>query len=290
MELSFENIIRWVNVPIIHIGGTPLTIGGVCAAMLVFTGSFIVSNIVRNALSVHLEKKFNFTSGMSYAVLRIIHYIVIILGFVVAAQIIGFNFGSLAVLFGFLSVGIGFGLQNITSNFISGLILLIERPISVGDFISVVDQVGRVVRINMRSTMIMTVDNVVIIVPNSKFVENNVINWSIEDSRVRIHCPVGIGYGSDVAKVKEVLINVAKDNPDVLEFPEPEVRFKSFGDSSLDFDLLIWTDEPKKQFLLTSNINFAIDEAFRKADIRIPFPQRDIHIQSTPVMENYIKG
>ena len=191
----------------------------------------------------------------------------------------------MAVVFGFLSVGIGFGLQNVTSNFISGLILLVERPISVGDFVSVEGQVGKVLQINMRSTIIMTLDNLAIIVPNSKFVENNVINWSFQDTKVRIHCPVGVAYESDVAKVKETLLSVAKAHPDIVEYPSPEVRFLEFGSSSLNFDLLVWTDEANKQYLLKSQINYAIDEAFRKANIRIPFPQQDLYLQMTPAVQ-----
>lgn len=290
MDIALADVIKWINFPIIHIGETPVTLGGMGTAFLVFIGVLFVSQILQKTLSSQLEKRFKVSSGVSYAILRFSHYGVVIIGVVIAAQIVGINLGSLVIVFGFLSVGIGFGLQNITSNFISGLILLLERPVSVGDFVNVDGQIGRVLQINMRSTIIMTIDNIAIVVPNSKFVENNVTNWSIQDSKVRLHCPVGVAYGSDIAKVKEALIGVARAHPDVLESPEPEVRFLEFGNSSLDFELLAWTDEPKKQFLLKSQINFAIDEAFRKANVRIPFPQRDLHLQMTPALETLSGG
>jgi small-conductance mechanosensitive channel len=136
----------------------------------------------------------------------------------------------------------------------------------------------------MRSTIVMTLDNVAIIVPNSQLIESQVINWSMEDPRLRIHCPVGVAYGSDIPKVKEALFSVALNHPDVLKEPAPQVRFLEFGDSSLNFDLLIWIGNPVKKELIQSEINYAIDEAFRKAAITIPFPQRDVHVQTTPAI------
>jgi small-conductance mechanosensitive channel len=176
-------------------------------------------------------------------------------------------------------------MQNITSNFIAGLILLLEQPISIGDFISVENQIGKVTHINMRSTVIQTLDNISIIIPNSKFIENPVINWSHEDPLVRMRCPVGVAYGSDTALVRETLLQSAASVPGVLKSPVPEVHFLNFGDSSLDFELLVWTDHAEKQSALRSQINYAIDAAFRKADIQIPFPQRDIRLQMTPALE-----
>lgn len=285
MNPKMEGLVSWLNMPLIHIGQTPVTLGGIGSAMLVMLIAFILSAFLQRIFNKKLTQKLKLTPGMSYALHRILHYVIILIGLILAAQCVGLNLGSLAVVFGFISVGIGFGLQNITSNFISGLILLVEQPVSVGDFVNVDNQVGRVTNIRMRSTVIVTIDNVSIIVPNSKFVENQVVNWSYDDPRVRIHCPVGVAYGSDVPKVKEVLLDVAKKNPDVLQSPAPEVRFLEFGASSLNFDLLIWTGEPEKQFILHSSINYAIDQAFRAANIKIPFPQMDLHMQMTPAID-----
>lgn len=290
MESQFSNIIQWVNMPIFHIGETPVTIGGIGIGICIFLGSLVVSFIFQRIVANQLRKQAKLNDSSVYALNRIVHYSVVVFGVVLAAQCVGLNFGTLAVAFGFLGVGIGFGLQNITSNFISGLILLFERPIGVGDLIKHGDSIAEVISINMRATIIRTFDNVTIVVPNSKFIENDVLNWSIDDPRVRIHCPVGVAYGSDTAKVKQVLLDVAARHGEVLESPVPEVRFLEFGDSSLNFDLLVWTASPQNQKVLRSDLNFMIDQAFRENHIRIPFPQRDIHVQAAPGLEMLSKG
>ena len=281
----FDQIIEWINVPIVHIGQSPVTLGGLASAFFIFFVFLFVSAILQRLLSDRLTKKFNLTSGMTYALRRIVHYVMVLLGFILAVQCIGLNLGSLAVIFGFLSVGIGFGLQNITSNFISGLILLFERPINVGDFVSVAGQAGRVIKINMRSTHIQTLDQVTLIIPNSKFVESDVTNWSHGDTRIRLHCPVGVAYGSDTELVTKTLLEVAQTHHEVLTEPTPSVRFLEFGDSSLNFDLMVWIQYPRHQYQVRSDINYAIDAAFRKAGVQIPFPQRDLHLQMTPAVE-----
>jgi len=283
--LDFSQLNHWVNAPIFYIGSTPVTLGGFGSALLVFIGALLVSSLTQRLVSAQMAKRFRLSSSVSYAIGRFLHYCILIFGVMLAAQCVGLNLGSLAVMFGFLGVGIGFGLQNVTSNFIAGLILLLERPVGVGDFVSVDDQVGRVRHISMRSTLIRTLDNVTIIVPNSKFIDHQVTNWSHSDPKIRIHCPVGVAYGSDIPKVKKILLAVADTHPDVLKLPKPDVYFQEFGNSSLNFDLLIWTDHPDRQFQLRSQINYAIDEAFQAADIRIPFPQRDLHLQMTPAIE-----
>lgn len=280
-----DRFVELINIPIFHIGETPVTFGGVGAGLCVFLLSLLISSIIQRVLRNHLKEKSKVSGSVVYSLNRIVHYLFLVLGVVMAAQCVGLNFGTLAVTFGFLGVGIGFGLQNLTSNFISGLILLIERPIGVGDLIKYGDAIAEVVRINMRSTMIRTFDNVTVIVPNSKFIENEVINWSIDDPKIRLHCPVGVMYGSDVQMVKKVLLQVAKEHGEVAVDPKPEVRFLEFGDSSLNFDLLVWTMRPDNQKVLRSEINFMIDKAFKENNIKIPFPQRDLHVQMTPAIE-----
>ncbi|MBN2482809.1 MAG: mechanosensitive ion channel [Candidatus Omnitrophica bacterium] len=285
MNEFFGTLLQWINTPIIYIGGGPVTLGGITSGLFVFLFSLVISGVVRRLIAIRLKKSLHFSDAMTYAFQRIAHYTVIVLGLILATQFIGINLGSLTVMFGFLGVGIGFGLQNLTSNFISGLILLIERPVGVGDFISIEDKVGIVSNVNMRATVINTLDNVSIIVPNAKFIENQVTNWAYGDTRVRIHCPVGVAYGSDIPKVKETLLAVARNHPDVLDTPAPDVWFLRFGNSSLDFDLLIWTEKPEKQYLLRSQINYAIDESFRREKITVPFPQQDVHVQLTPAID-----
>ncbi|MDP8213204.1 MAG: mechanosensitive ion channel [Candidatus Zapsychrus exili] len=285
METGFKGIINWINFPILHIGDAAVTLGKVGLAICIFLGALIVSAVSQRLLRKRLYKQLKLTSAAVYSLSRIIHYSFLVLGVFLAAQCIGLNFSTLAVTFGFLGVGIGFGLQNITSNFISGIILLFERPIGVGDLIKHGDSIAEVLSINMRSTIIRTFDNVTIVVPNTKFIENDVINWSMDDPRIRLHCPIGVAYGSNVDLVNQVLLNIANEHSEVLNEPSAEVRFLEFGDSSLNFDLLIWTARPDNQKVLRSEINFMIDKAFRENGIRISFPQLDLHVQMTPAIE-----
>lgn len=282
---SLEQVLVWMNSPFVHIGQTPVTLGGLAGALLVILGALAVSWLLQRMLVERLARKFGLTSGMAYAFRRFFHYGILIAGVILAAQCVGLNFGSLALVFGFLGVGIGFGLQNVTSNFIAGLILLVERPVSVGDLVRVDDQVGRVTQINMRSTLILTMDRVSVVIPNSRFIESQVVNWSHTDPTVRVHCPVGVAYGSDLDQVRAVLHQVAAGREEVLKQPPPEVRFLAFGDSSLNLELLVWTKAPEQQFKLQSDINFAVEAAFRDAGIQIPFPQRDLHLKMTPAIE-----
>lgn len=288
--LTLESVRDFIIAPIIYIGQTPVTLGGIGSAIFVVLASLFISAVVQRAVLTRLKGKLKIESGMLYALGRILHYAIIVMGVVLASQCVGLNLGSLAVVFGFLSVGIGFGLQNVTSNFISGIIVLLERPISVGDFVKVDDQVGTVVDIRIRSTVINTRDNVHIIVPNSKFIENHVINWSHGDPRVRVNIPASVAYGSDVPLVKKLLLEAAAAHKDVLKDPAPEVRFTTFGASSLDFVLFAWLADPEFQAALKSDLNFAINEAFRKAGITIPFAQTDLHLQMSPAVEEIARA
>lgn len=203
------------------------------------------------------------------------------LGLYIALKVVGIDLSSLALLAGAISVGIGFGLQNIIHNFVSGLIILAERPIAIGDRVEVDGVAGRVREINLRSTTVVTIDNISIIVPNSAFISSKVINWSHGDPKVRIRIPVGVAYGSDPEHVKQVLLRVAAEQPAVLRDPAPQVFFDSFGDSALNFELAVWTAEmvtaPRR---FRSDLNFAIARALREEGIEIPFPQPDLHLRS----------
>jgi potassium-dependent mechanosensitive channel len=294
LESILQHIIAIMQAPIIHIGQTPVTLGGVFGCIGIVVVACSLSGLAQRAMTHRLVDKLGLQPGIAYALRRFVHYGILCIGFVIAAQCVGLNLSSLTVVLGFLSVGIGFGLQNITANFISGLILLIERPINIGDMVSVEEHgntvLGRVKQVNMRSTEIRTVDNVSIIMPNSHFIENPVTNWSIGDLRVRIHMNVGVAYGSDVARVTDVLTRVAAEHPDVLEEPQPEVRFLAFGDSSLDFALLAWIGRPGKQWQVQSDLYYAIDAGFRQAGVTIPFPQRDLHVQTSPATEQLLRA
>ncbi len=214
-------------------------------------------------------------------------YVLTFLGLIVLLQIWGLDVRSLAILASVLGVGIGFGVQNITNNLISGLIITLERPIQVGDFVKVGDLVGTVERIGARSTEIRTLDQVTIIVPNSRFLETEVINWSHGDPVSRLRIPVGVAYGSNVEQVQAALLEAAKSHPEVLVRPQPQVWFQEFGESAINFDLLVWTGEPKNQARVKSDLYYRIEASLRRYGIEVPFPQRDLNVRS-PQLEEFI--
>jgi small-conductance mechanosensitive channel len=185
---------------------------------------------------------------------------------------------------GAVGVGIGLGLQNVVSNFVAGLILLIEQPIRIGDRIETKDTLGDVVKIAARSTWIRTNDNVVIIVPNNEFINNSVTNWTANDPNVRVSLPVGVGYNSDPEQVRELLLQIAASHPDVLADPRPDVIFTDYGDNSLNFALRVWTTtRAHTPLILKSDLYFATFKLFSERGIELPFPQRDLHLRSSDI-------
>ena len=194
------------------------------------------------------------------------------------------NLNSLVVFGGAVGVGVGLGLQNVVSNFIAGLILLIEQPIRMGDRIEMKDTLGDVVRIAARSTWVRTNDNVVMIIPNSDFINNSVTNWTANDPNVRISLPVGVGYSSDPDKVRALLLQAAGAHPDVLKDPKPDVIFTDYGDNSINFTLRVWTsDRAHTPLVLKSDLYFALFRLFNEQGIELPFPQRDLHLRSSDI-------
>lgn len=221
--------------------------------------------------------------GVRIAVGSIIRYLVVVVGLVVIFQTTGINLSSITIIFGALGVGIGFGLQNITNNFVSGLIILMERPIKVGDRIEVAGVAGDVINISMRATTIVTNDNISIIVPNSEFISKTVINWSHTNRQVRFNFPVHVAYKEDPERVRRLLADLAMQHPGVLRDPPPDVLFVAHGDSALEFNLRVWTEEfVDRPGVLKSQLYYRIFAAFREAGIEIPFPQHDVYIKSRP--------
>jgi len=224
----------------------------------------------------------NIDIGIRQATVTILRYLLITAGFIILLQTAGIDLTALNVLAGAVGIGLGFGLQNIANNFISGLIILFERPIKVGDRIEVGNVEGDVVHIKGRSTTVVTNDNIAIIVPNSNFITQNVINWSHMGKNVRFKMPVSVSYASDVHLVEKLLLEVAAEDPDVLKNPPPGVRLLEFGENGLHFELRVWSETLlHRKGRLTSNLNFAIIKKFRAQGIEMPFPQRDIHIRTT---------
>lgn len=258
----------------------PVTLASLTVFLIIVVAFFVISRLLTRTLLKRLLMRFNIESGIRFTMVRMSHYILMIIGVIFAFQFVGVNLSGLAVVFGLLSVGIGFGLQNITSNFIAGLILLFERPIKVGDRITVGDTEGDVQSINMRSTTVNSLNNIAIIVPNSDFVSTRVINWSHGDLKTRLVVDVGVSYSSDIELVLKSLREVADENPTVLKHPEPDVLFRSFGDSSLNMQLRVWISDPTQYYRIQSEINIAIARKFREKSVEIPFPQRDLHVRS----------
>ena len=244
--------------------------------LLVFLSGKLKTIFVKQILS-----KYSDDIGVSQSIGTIIQYFFIIMGAFVVIQSSGINLGSLNVLAGALGVGIGFGLQNIANNFISGLIILFERPIKVGDRIEVGNVTGDVVKISSRASTVSTNDNISIIIPNSELINKQVINWSHNDRRIRYHVPVGVSYKEDPEFIRRVILEVADENKDVLKRPAPDVLFIGYGDSSIDFDLLVWTSSYiDKPIILRSQLYYEIFKKFKEHKIEIPFPQRDLHLKS----------
>jgi small-conductance mechanosensitive channel len=223
--------------------------------------------------------------ALQYAIAQIVSNLVLVIGIFIVLENTGIHLGALTVFAGAVGVGVGFGLQNIASNFISGLVILAERPITIGDRVEVAGVVGQVQQIRARSTVILTNDNIAMIVPNSKFIDSPVTNWTYSDPRVRFRVPIGVAYGSDVNKVREALIAAGRSNSHVLEDPAPSVFLNKFGESSIDFELVVWSSEMShRPSRFKSDLNFAIEEKLREAGIAIPFPQRDLHIRSGSIL------
>lgn len=266
--------------PLFNLNQTPITLVSIIIFFLILAAFIILSKSLKNKYLKRLLSKFNLDEGLQFTFLRLSQYFVVFIGVVIALQFVGINLSGLAVILGFLSVGIGFGLQNITSNFVAGLILLFERPIKVGDRVTVDGTEGDVQNIKIRSTTIRTLNNISIIVPNEKFISSSVINWSYGDSKIRVDLEVGVAYDSDLDTVIKALKEAADENSEILKTPPPEVHLREFGDSAWNMKLRLWINDPKRHYYVRSDVNMAIVRKFRHYGIEIPFPQRDIHVRS----------
>ena len=242
---------------------------------------FWISSRTKRFLFNRFLAKSGLDRSLQYAIAQIVSNVVLIVGIFIVLDNAGIHLGALTVFAGAVGVGVGFGLQNIASNFISGLVILAERPITVGDRVEVAGIAGQVKHIRARSTVIVTNDNITMIVPNTKFIDSPVTNWTYGDPRVRFRIPIGVAYGSDVDKVRDALIAAAREHPSALSDPAPSVFLDKFGDSTIDFELVVWSMEmsyrPRR---FKSDLNFLIDKHLRAAGIEIPNPQRDLHIRS----------
>ncbi len=264
-----------------------LTLARLFYAFVIIFGMFILSKYVQWVLREQVLQAFQIAAHTQFLLLRFLHFGLIILGILISLSAIGVSFTSLALIFGGLSIGIGFGLQNIASNLISGFILIFERPIKIGDLVEIMDVniFGRVSTINLRSTVIVSLDEKEIIVPNSQLITEPVHNLTHANNLFRLKIEVGVSYDSDVDLVKKVLLDAADEHLGVIKEPIPNtsnvtapfVRFVSFGESSLDFHLLVWIPDSFQRFDVASDLHFMIWHKFKEHNITIAFPQLDVH-------------
>jgi small-conductance mechanosensitive channel len=281
MKELINNIKEFLNIPITQIGTTELTLWSVVYFLILVFLLFYLTAKIKKWVVYKLLANSKTELGVRIAVGTILRYIVLVIGFIIVLQTIGLDLSAVTVLAGALGVGIGFGLQNITNNFVSGIIILFERPIKVGDRIEVGNVSGDVISISMRSTTIVTNDNISIIVPNSDFISSKVINWSHNDRNIRFNVSVGVSYNEDPEMIKKILLEVADENGGILRHPEPDVLFEEYADSALVFNLRVWTGEYiNKPDVLKSQIYYATFKKFKEHNIEIPFPQRDLHIKN----------
>ncbi|MBW4467693.1 MAG: mechanosensitive ion channel [Pegethrix bostrychoides GSE-TBD4-15B] len=275
-----EALFTSLTSPLMTLGRNAYSVIDLLLLALLLLALFSLAGMATNLLRSRVLHLAGLSRGGQEVIATLTKYSLITIGTLVVLQIWGLDISSLTILASALGVGIGFGLQNIVKDFGSGLVLVFERPIQVGDFVEVGSFKGTVERIGGRSTEIRTMDHVSIILPNSRFLEEEVINWSHRNPISRLHLPVGVAYSSEPEAVKTTLLEAAQSHHEVLSSPPPQVFFTGFGESSLDFDLLVWITQPSHQFILKSDLYFRIFALLRERQIEIPFPQRDLHLRS----------
>jgi len=256
-----------------------ITVKSILLFVAVFLITWLLVFLAKRVLNSLLQKR-DADVGQRYAILRLTSYFLWFVGLVSAIQILGINLEGIVLGSAALLVGVGIGLQQIFNDLFSGLILLFEGKVKVGDVIDVDGMVGRVDKISVRTSDIRTLDNITVVLPNSKLISEKVINWSSNRGLARFHIPINVAYGSDVSKVKEILSSCAAEQEGVLSRPAPTVFFGSFGKSSLDFDLMFWSKEFTNVEPIKSGIRYSINKAFKDEGISIPFPQMDIRVQN----------
>ncbi len=276
----------WLNRGLIEIGGVKLSVIDFGSALLILVGAWTVSLIVRRGLERLSRRRPADTHAAFYAIGRLLHYTLLVVGLMIALSTIGVDVGKVTLLVTALGVGLGFGLQQIINNLVSGLILLFEQSLKIGDFVELSSGArGEVKEINIRSTRITTNDNIDIVVPNSDFVSGTVTNWTLREASCRLRIPFGVAYGSDKEVVKKAALEAATEVPFTLHMPErrrPQVWLTGFGDSSLNFELVVWLGPAavKRPRTVIAAYNWAIESALGRYGLEIPFPQRDLNVRT----------
>jgi len=262
------------------IGSWQVSVGLMLAAFLCLYVALLISRAVQSILAEAVFPRRGVDRGARISIARLIHYAILLVGFLMALATLGVDFTNITIIGGALGVGIGFGLQTIVNNFVSGLILLFERPVRVGDYVEVGGLWAEIKKIGLRATIVQTFDQADMVIPNSELISNRVTNWTRTNRMVRLRIPVGVAYGSDLALVMKILLECAQDNPSVMSSPAPQALFMGFGDSSLNFELRVFTPDIDHKFVLQTELLLDIDTQFRLNGVEIPFPQRDLHLRS----------
>jgi potassium efflux system protein len=286
-----EKVQKIWNVEIFFIDQNPVTIQEVVIALLIFIlGVLIVKYVIRllreKFLRIHLKQT------TAEVIERVLYYLGLLLVVLLVLRYLNIPLTALAFLGGAIAIGVGFGAQTLINNFISGFIIMVEKPIKIGDMVEVEGTFAIVEEIGARCTRMRTGANVHILVPNSSFLEKNIINWTLSDEMIRAHVTIGVVYGSPVREVERLLIIVAKEHEKVLEDPEPFVLFNDFGDNALVFEINFWISMTHllDRRIIASDVRFRTDELFRESGIVIAFPQRDVHLDTTKPLEVEIRG
>jgi small-conductance mechanosensitive channel len=276
---TFRRIWEILNHPLLE--KAEFTAVRILLGLLILILALFVSRRIGRFLELRIAKRTYIDPGVRYTIARLVVYVLIVIGVLSALKMVGVDLASVAVIFTALSVGIGFGLQYLAADIASGFILLFERPVRVGDRITIGEDEGDVKSIKLRTTLLFTNDRIAIIVPNSRLVSQRVINWSYGDPRARISIPISVATTSDVNLVTETLLAAAENVENVLTDPSPKVQFLRFGEYSLDFRLLVWTRNPSRHAQIKSDINYRIEKLFRERGIEIPYPIQQFMLKPT---------
>jgi len=276
-----KDITDWVYQALfgLKIGGFTFSLVNLLIALALFVGLVFATRFVQRTLAEHVLPQTQLDIGIRQSIRTGVGYVGTIVAAVIAISALGLDLSNLAIVAGALSVGIGFGLQNVVNNFVSGLILLVERPVKVGDWIVVGDKQGYVKRIKVRATEIQTFDRASVFVPNSQLISEAVTNWTYADKMGRVIIPIGVAYGSNTREVLKILLEIGQANSEVLEQPGPSAMFRGFGDSALNFELRCFLSDVERTVPVTSDLCLAIDDVFREKGIEIPFPQQDVYVK-----------
>jgi small-conductance mechanosensitive channel len=283
---SFQEFFAWLpefwNIQLAIVDKQPITLGKVLTGISLFVLGYFICRAIARELEKRLLSHLDIEPSLRHTLRTIVFYVMLIILTLFVLRLLNVPITIFTVLGGALAIGVGFGSQNIVNNFISGLIIMIERPVRVGDLIELDGLYGTVEHIGARSTRVKSLDNTHIVVPNSSFLEKNVLNWTLSDDVVRAKVSVGVAYGSPTEKVEELLLESLKDKEGILRYPEPAVIFAEFGDNALTFNVYFWTHVSNmlKLRMLESRVRFTIDRLFRESQITIAFPQRDVHLDT----------